>query len=162
MATKNSSNHISEVTREIIVPADNNEFIIKDKFVVDVRKEAKVKISYIGNNFLEWFMEKKEGSFPGSTLQGQSLLEDIFDIEILEELGGAAEITLREIYTILEQKLSSENTDYFIGYACDIYDELREVIVSLDKEGYDIEAYTTEYPSELYLGNIIYSRKLGV
>lgn len=145
----------SEVIATLPVSANNSEFIVADHFIINTNKEAKVRISSLGENFLDCFIGVREGPFPGSILQSRRLLEDFCDTEIFDELEEKAVVTLREIYAVIE----TGETDLFVGYARDIYNEICAVMISLTDDGYEIESYPTEYPSELYEGNIIYFRQ---
>src|SRR3989344_2114592 len=43
-----------------IAPATTEPFVVSEKFVVDTSRKAKVKISFLGNNFRAWMLGKVE------------------------------------------------------------------------------------------------------
>ena len=44
----------------VSIAATTENFVAKDKFVVNVKADAEVKISHLGKNFINWFMVKIE------------------------------------------------------------------------------------------------------
>lgn len=49
-----------EFVSTVIVSATTVKFVAKDRFVINAKRNAPVKISYIGDNFREWFLGKIE------------------------------------------------------------------------------------------------------
>ena len=70
------------------VAATTTLFVARDRFVVNTGKKAPVKISYLGDNFKDWFLRKEEQAFEGSTLKYGKLSRSSVDGPILKELGG--------------------------------------------------------------------------
>src|SRR3989344_8812300 len=50
------SNFLLEFVGTVVIPATTIKFVAKDKFVINTKRNAPVKISYVGGNFTEWFL----------------------------------------------------------------------------------------------------------
>lgn len=68
-------------------------FVARDRFVKNTAKNTPVKISYIWDNFIEWFLDKVEQPFGGSTLgcffgsaRGSSFCYTIYESSQTERL----------------------------------------------------------------------------
>lgn len=136
--------------KEIIIPATNVPFIVKDQFVVNIGKDAPVKISYLGDEFQAWFRHKKEAPFGGSMLQYKEFFRLSKDTDefIIAQLGGErkAETTLTELFALLyAQKNGEEGPLLTVGnnifYIRDVDGVLRAVTVSWDSLSYYHVAY---------------------
>ena len=110
MTTKSpESNSLLKFVGTVLVPATTAKFVAKDKFVVNTKRNAPVKISYLGDNFTEWFLSgdgKTEDPITGQTLRYHELRQSSMDGPIIAELGGAerAETTLLEIFSLMEKQ----------------------------------------------------------
>ena len=105
---------LSSIIGTTIVPATTERFVAKNKFVMDVRNNAKVKISFINQEFLDWFGEKIEEPFQGSVLRERSLLQDSHGCQISEILGQRRKpvVTLTEIYfSMCQMYLANEHSN---------------------------------------------------
>ena len=152
----------------IDIPATTEKFVAKNHFGVDITEEAEIKISYLGDNFRFWFLNKSEEPFPGSTLRYQTLKKGSVDGPIIAEIeldGKAkAEITLTELRLLLKKQPKGENgvllTDGYanIFYIRDIDAVLRAVFVRWDGPGWYLYAYSVEYPAEWTAGIRVFSR----
>ena len=93
---------ILELVSTIVVNATTGKFVAKEKFVRYTGRKAKVKISYLGDNFTEWFLSgsgKTEDPISEQTLRYHKLRKSSVDGPIITELGGEAkaETTLSEM-----------------------------------------------------------------
>jgi len=157
---------LGEIVTTVTIPATTEKFVAKDKFKVDISREAKVKIAYVGKNFKELFLEKIEEPSPGSTVYGRKLNKNSVDGPIIAELGGQekAETTLSEVSTMMERQANGEaggllNNGYAnIFYVPDITGTLRAVRVSWDGYGWSVDAGSVEDPDEWYTGDLVFSR----
>ena len=157
---------LSSIIATFTVSATTEKFIAKDKFKVDTGKKAKVKISYLGDNFKEWFLGKIEDPFSGSTVYGRKLEKNSVDGPILAELGGneAAETTLTEVYAAMEAQPNGEDGNLLnngwanIFYIKDVNGALRAVHVDWVDGGWDVLANSVEDPAEWNADDRVFSR----
>ena len=148
------------------ISASIEKFVVKDKFKVDTSRKAKVKISYLGDNFKEWFLKKTEEPFAGSTVYGRKLNKGSVDGPILSELGGQEkdETTMAEIYAMMERQANGESGDLLnngwanIFYVRDITGTLRAVGVHWHDDGCYVDARSVEHPYEWRSGRQVFSR----
>lgn len=157
---------VNTIVSTATIAASIEKFVVKDKFKVDTSRKAKVKISYLGDNFKEWFLEKTEESFAGSTVYGRRLDKGSVDGPILSELGGQekAETTMAEIYAMMERQANGESGALLnngwanIFYVRDITGTLRAVSVCWDGLGWRVVAGSVADPCEWYAGRRVFSR----
>ena len=150
----------------IAVSATAERFVAKDKFMIDTGRKALVKISYLGDNFTEWFLGKTERPFAESTLRYSNLRKDSLDVPIVSELGGEekAETTLAEIYTLMElQRDGRVGVLLNNGYANIFYVRggvlvLRAVSVLWGGDGWNLIAYPLGNPRGWDAGRQVFSR----
>jgi hypothetical protein len=156
---------LSAVVSTFTVPATTKEFVVKDNFVVDTSKEAKVKISHLDHNFKAWFMGKTEKVFSGSTVYGRQLEKYAVDSPILVELGGeeVAETSLTELYVAMAAQPNGEsgallnNGRANIFYIRDVSGTLRAVYVLWFDGGWYIPARSVQFPFDWHGGLRIFS-----
>ncbi len=161
---------LSEVISTVTLSATTEKFVAKDKFVVDTGKKAKVKISYVGDNFKAWFTEKTEEPFAGSTVYGRKLNRGSVDGPIISELGGQekSETTLSEMYAMMERQANGEKSELLnngyanIFYIRDITGTLRAVTVDWDGGGWYVEALSVGSPLGWFGGSQVFSRNSSV
>jgi hypothetical protein len=161
---------IGEIISTTTIPATTEKFITKDNFVVNTENDAKVKISYLGDNFKTWFGAKTENPFSGSSIIGRQLIKGSVDAPILKELGGneKAETTLTEIYAMMQKQANGEDGDLLtndsanIFYVKDINNTLRAVSVSWFNDGWDVNAFSIEYSYGWVAHNRVFSRDSSV
>ncbi|MEI7451759.1 MAG: hypothetical protein WCK37_00990 [Candidatus Falkowbacteria bacterium] len=130
----------NNITCSIDIRVTPEKFIAKERFVVDTSETARIKISYLGRNFIDWFGEKIEDSFPGSSIVGRKLIESSLDTQIINELGGErfAETTLMEINTAMWRQANGEfgelstKGEHNVFYVRDVKGILRTVSVYWD------------------------------
>ena len=79
----------------VAVPARAEKFVARDHFIVETSKKANVKISYLGDNFKEKFLDKIEQPRQETALRYGKLLKSSVDEPIIAEIGGAKKRKLR-------------------------------------------------------------------
>ena len=160
---------ILELISTIKVNATTSKFVAKEKFVRDTGRKAKVKISYLGDNFTSWFLNgdgKIEDPISEQTLCCHKLREFSVDGPIITELGGEAkaETTLSEMFSLMEEQGKGEdgvllNNGYAnIFYVKDRSGVLRAVHVYWDVDGWDVSARSVERPFRWHDGRQVFSR----
>jgi hypothetical protein len=94
----------------VTVPARTAKFVAKDHFVKDTSKKAKVKISYLGDNFKENFLGKTEEAIAEMILRYYRLKKWSRNIPIINGLGGEDKIetTLAEMFGLMEMQPNGE------------------------------------------------------
>jgi hypothetical protein len=151
------------------VPATTSKLVAKEKFVRDTGRKAKVKISYLGNNFTEWFLSgsgKTEDPITEQTLRYHKLRQSSVDGPIIGEFGGEAkaETTLSEMFSLMEKQKSGEdgvllNNGYAnIFYIKDQNGALRAVYVYWYDDGWLVYAHSVENPYGWRDGSQVFSR----
>ncbi len=148
------------------VVATTTSFVARDRFVVNTKKNAPVKISYLGDNFNDWFLGKEEQPFGGSTLNHRKLSRSSVDGPIIAELGGEAkaETTLTELFSLMEAQKNSESGPLLMdGYANIFYIReakgvLRTVGAFWDGGGWSVCAFPVGDPDEWRGARQVFSR----
>lgn len=105
---------IFEPISTIVVSATTDKFVAKEKFVINVKRNAPVRISYLGDNFKAWFLNgdgKTEDPITEQTLRYVKLRQPSLDGHIIEELGreAKAETTLSETFSLMEKQKYGED-----------------------------------------------------
>ncbi len=160
---------ILELVSTIVVNATTGKLVAKEKFVRDTGRKAKVKISYLGDNFTSWFLNgdgKTEDPISEQTLRYHKLRQSSVDGPIIAELGGAekSETTLSEMFSLMEKQGKGEdgvllNNGYAnIFYIKDLAGVLRTVRVDWGGVGWYVYAYSVEHPDRWYDGSQVFSR----
>lgn len=153
-------------TGTLLILATVEPFITRDRFIVNTGRKAKVKISYIGENFRAWFLEKVEESFGGSTLCSARLRKGSVDGPIIAELGGEqkAETTLAEMFALMERQRNGQGGSLLTnGYANIFYVRdkncvLRAVSVDWGGGGWDVYADSVADPYKWHDDDLVFSR----
>ena len=148
------------------IPATTGRFVAKDRFVLDTSATAKTRISYLGDKFKAWFLDKIEEPFAGSTLRSFKLRESSLDGPIIAELGGEvrAETTLAEVYALIERQKSGESGILLtngwanIFYVRDSTGVLRAVFVDWYGAGWHVRASAVSDPRRWDDGRRVFSR----
>ena len=149
-------NTILQFLSEVAIPA-TQRFVAKDKFVVNTKRNAPVKISYLGDNFTAWFLNgegKIEDPISEQTLRYHKLRQSSVDGSIIAELGGEAkaETTLSEMFSLMEKQKNGEdgcllNNGYAnIFYIKDQAFVLRTVYAYWNDGGWNVYARPVDYP----------------
>ena len=162
-----------EVTKKLLefignvdVLATKKKFVAKKKFIIDTSDKAKIKISYLGDNFQEWFLSKTEKSIEATKLRYSRLTECSVDEPIITELGGEekAETTLTEVFSLMEKQPNGKDGDLLnngyanIFYVRDADGVFRAVSVRWGVGGWGVDASTLEGPDGWVVGRQIFSR----
>jgi hypothetical protein len=138
----------------VAIAATTNPFVARVRFVVNTKSNAPVKISYLGDNFKEWFLDKTEDPFAGSTLNYGKLSRSSVDAPIIAELGGEekAETSLTEIFALMEAQGNREDGPLLtngyanIFYVKDAKGVLRTVFVYWSVDGWNVAANSITSP----------------
>lgn len=149
----------------VVLRATTDRFIAREKFVINTKNDAPVKISYLGDNFKEWFLGKVEEPKGASTLRPHLLKKSSLDGPIIAELGGEAkaETTLAEIYEAMELQRSGEdgvlltNGRANIFYVRDKRLLLCAVDVRWSDDGWHVLALSIKYPAGWLDGRHVFS-----
>ena len=149
-----------------MVTATTTLFVASDRFVVNTEKNAPVKISYLGDNFMDWFLGKEEQPFGGSTLNYGRLSRSSLDGPIIAKLGGEAkaETTLTELFSLMEMQKNGESGPLLInGYANifyirDVNGVLRAVSAYWNSDGWRVAAHSIAGPHWWGGGDQVFSR----
>jgi hypothetical protein len=142
---------ILELVGAVAVNATTGKFVAKDKFLINTKRNEKVLISYLGDNFKAWFLNgdgKTEDPISEQTLRYAKLRKASLDGPIITELGGEAkaETTLSEMFSLMEKQKHGEDSVLLNnGYANIFYIKdgagvLRAVSVGWGGDGWDVEA----------------------
>jgi len=150
----------------VTVPATTQKFIARDRLGVNTGRKARVKISYLEDNFLSWFGGKIEDPIGETILCCNELRRPSVDGPILAELSGGAmaETTLTEMFSLMERQGSGEKgilltSGYAnIFYVRDVFGALRAVGCRWDGGGWFVFADSVEYPSRWHGGRRVFSR----
>ena len=164
--TEPRSENILDLVSTVTIPATTEEFIARDHFVVDTSKKAKVKISYLGDNFRKNFLGKTEEVIPEITLRYHKLRKSSVDKPIIAELGGEkkAETTLAEMFALMEMQPNGEKGALPTnGYANIFYiycptGVLSTVRCSWGGVGWSVGACSVEAPDGWDRGSRVFSR----
>lgn len=139
-------NELLEYLGTVVIPATVENFVAKDKFVVNKGKNASVKISCIRSNFSQWFLGKIEKPETRAVLRYAKLIKLSVGDSILAELGrkDKAENSLTKIYALMEKQGNGEsgilltNGHANIFYVRDTNNALRAVRVRWFDAGWSV------------------------
>jgi hypothetical protein len=160
---------ILELVSTVVVNATTGKLVAKEEFVCDTGRKAKVKISYLGNNFKAWFLTgdgKTEDPITEQTLRYHKLRQSSVDGPIITELGGEAkaETTLSEMFSLMEKQKHGEggvllNKGYAnIFYIKDSAGVRRAIYVRWHDDGWLVNASSVGYPEGWLDDNLVFSR----
>lgn len=160
IVTEKNKVRIIELIGTISIPARTEKFIACDHFVVDTTNEAKVKISYLGENFKEKFINKIEEPIAETKMRFGKLLKPSLDECIIKELGGEgkSESTLSGMFTLMELQPNREkgklliNGNSNIFYIRDANDVLSTVICYWRDNGWHVRALHVAGPDRWFDG----------
>ena len=168
MSTK-SKPSILELVSVIKVPTTDVEFVAKDRFVVNTKCNALVKISVVSDVFTSWFLldgGKTEDPINKQILRYCKLRKSSLDGPIFTELGGEekSETTLAEMFFLMEGQKNGEdgvllnNGRVNIFYIRDQNGVLRAVVVCWRFDGWLVRAYSVKDPFRWDNGCQVFSR----
>jgi hypothetical protein len=160
---------ILELVSTVVVSATTSKFVAKDKFVVNTKRNAPVKISAVWDNFTSWFLSgdgKTEDPISEQTLRYHKLRKSSVDGPIITELGGEekSETTLTEMFSLMEKQKNGEdgvllNNGYAnIFYIRDQNGVLRAVVVLWNGGGWRVDAGSVGHPFRWDDGRQVFSR----
>src|SRR3989344_2010685 len=156
---------IFELVSTVVIPATSGTFVAKAKFVLDIRPEAKVQISGLGDNFKAWFGDKVEDPITKQALRYAKLRKSSVDMPIITELGGEekSETTLTEMFFLMgKQKRGEDGCLLNNGWANIFYirdqNVLRTVYVYWSGDGWDVSAFPVGGPARWGVGRHVFSR----
>ena len=161
--------NLLELVSTVEVPATTSKFVAKDKFVVNTKRNAPVKISAVWDNFTTWFLSgkgKTEDPISEQTLRYHKLRQSSVDGPIITEFGGEAkaETTLSEMFSIMAKQPNGEDGTLLnngwanIFYIKDQNGVLRAVDVHWAGLGWGVDAYSVEGPDAWRDGFQVFSR----
>lgn len=150
----------------VTIPSISEIFTAASKFLVNTADGAKPKISYVSDNFKTWFSGKTEQPISGGSLAYHDLLKGLLDKPIITELGSEDKVvvTLAEVFHLMCQQSNGEggalltNGYANIFYVRDLGGVLRAVDVRWYGHGWNVRAYSVEFPLEWSAGNRVFSR----
>ena len=157
---------ILEFVGNITIPARIGKFVAKDNFAVDTSRKARVKISYLGDNFRDNFLGKTERVISESVLRYDNIKKSSRDILIINELGGddKAKTTLFEMFALMEMQANGENGHLLangyanIFYICDMTGILWAVFCRWGGGGWLVHACSVGRPHDWFDGYRVFSR----
>jgi len=160
---------ILELVSTVVIPATIAKFVAKDKFVINTKRNASVKISSLGDNFTGWFLSgdsKIEDPISAQTFCCHKLRKSSANGPIIKELGGEAkaEAILSEMFSLLEKQGHGEegilltNGWANIFYIRDLAGVLRVVFVRWCDGDWFVSAYAVESPRVWGGGGRVFSR----
>ena len=123
-------------------------FVASENFVVNISENSKMKISYLGNNFPAWLLDKVENEVPLSALICSRLVKNSTDEDIITALGGEtkAETFLAEMFHQMslqpngEEGILLNNGEVNFFYIRDSSDSLRTIRLLWQNGGWGIHA----------------------
>lgn len=146
----------------VTIPARAERFAASEQFVLNYGPKTKpgVLISYLGDNFKQWFLGKVEEPLTKeTTLRYAKLVKSSVDGPILAELGDKAETTLAQIYALLELQKNGEGGVLLTnGWANIFYVNGRAVDVYWLGDGWHVDAYSVTGPDRWDDGLRVFSR----
>jgi len=154
-----------ELIGTVTTPATTENFIASEHFIVNTKKGAPVKISYLSENFEKWFLGKNEVPVAEAVLRYHKLLKNSVDAPIISELGGESEVerSLSQMFSLMERQTSGENILLTNGYANifyikDITGVLRAVFCGWDGVGWIVDASSVAGPGGWNADDRVFSR----
>lgn len=141
-----------EFVASVNVPAVES-FVARDKFREGETVDG-VQLAWLGDNFKEHFLAKKEANIATTTLlRVHRLREASLDAPILSELGETAETFLAQFWKLLKVQGTGEKGTLLVnGYSniCYIRDD-EDVLWAVSADwnsgrGWHVDAYSVEYP----------------
>lgn len=142
----------------VTTSATTSKFVAKTAFVVNTKRNARVKISVVWDNFTSWFLSgdgKTDDPISEQTLRYHKLRKSSVDGPIITELGGEekSETTLTKMFSLMEKQKNGEdgvllNNGYAnIFYIRDQNGVLRAVFVVWDGDGWCVFACSVGNPA---------------
>ncbi|MBI2048328.1 MAG: hypothetical protein HYT30_00150 [Parcubacteria group bacterium] len=134
------------------------EFVAKKKFVINTSEDARVRVSYLGENFKKVMLPKTERDTVEVELHLSKLKQASPDSPIITELGDRTEITLCAFYETLAHKQAARDYEWVVGYVRGIDGNLWAVYAPWCGGGWRVSASSVEDPDGWYAGRGFVSR----
>ena len=158
--------NLLEPTGTVTVSATTSRFVAENRFVINTKWDALVKISYLGDSFREWFLGKTEEPTQETTLHYYKLRRNSVDGPIITELGGEAkaETTLSEMFSLIERQGHGEDGVLLnsgaasIFYIRDITGSLLGVRVRWRYNSWQVRARSVEFPYRWHNAHRVFCR----
>ena len=150
--------------RTIIVPATTEKFVARDKFMT---KNSQVKICWLGENFMRYFLDKVEEPISETALCYQELHGSRIDRQTITnepDFEEKKETTLAELFSLMEKQKKGENGDLFtdgsanVFYVRDINNALRGIDVYWEHGGWNVRSLSITGKSKWSVDRRIFSR----
>ena len=150
----------------VVVSVSTKPFLARDHFIVNISQNALIKVSHLGGNFRNWFLNKIEEPFATNVLRGCKLCRPSKDGPIIAELGGEkeAETTLTELFACMELQAEGKRKPLLtdghanVFYVRDSDNLLRAVYIVWYKDGWSVNAYSIDAASKWSDGSLVFSR----
>jgi hypothetical protein len=139
-------------------------FVARDHFKVDVSVSARVKISYLGENFKERYLGKTEENVGAESIKIHRLLKPARDPQIIAELDGKEVTALAHLFELLTWQPHGEegnlpvNGYAFIVYVPSVTGEIGAVRVDWYGDGWGVYADPVGLPRGWGGGRFVGSR----
>jgi hypothetical protein len=155
----------------VSLPATTKPFVARDKFVVNTKANAEVKISFIYDDFTNWFLANggkvEEPQVGACELRYAKLKKSTSDELVIAELGGVdkSETTLSEMFCLMEKQKGGEDgvllnngwTNIF--YIRDNKGVLRAVCMNWHDGGWGVSVFSVENVVNVEYGDrLVFSR----
>lgn len=158
-------NRAAKIAKKLLEPfgipftvPEVKEFIAKKKYVVNRLEDARVRISYLGNNFKKVMLPKTELDIAEMQLRLSKLKQASLDSPIVTELGDRAEISLHSFYETLAHKQATRDYTWVVGYVRGIDGNLWAVFAFWYGDGWYVYARSVGYPLRWSVGPEFVSR----
>lgn len=161
LVSKPKDSSILDFIGTVTVPATTKRFVAGDRFVINTGTNAPVKISWIGENFQNWFLGTTEEPVDEQKLSYHKLLKSSLDGLILAELGGqkVAETTLSAIFHLMSLQPNGQKGVLLTnGYTNIFYVGGRAVCCRWDGDGWDVNASEVTNPFRWSADYRVFSR----
>jgi hypothetical protein len=151
----------------VAIPVLKRTFFVSDCLKVDISDKAKVRISYLGDNFQAWHLETKVIQRKGYQLSARLLSKRMLDQDIQAELSPGYETDMAAIFSLLKKQGHGQpgilltNGYSNIFYVRDCAGVLRAVRVDWDGDGWGVDANSVDGPYGWYEGYQVFSRNSG-
>lgn len=162
------SGQLLEYISTVTVAATTQPIVCRDYFLEKPELELNFEISYLGDNFHDWFLNKVEKPFGGSRVCARMLKMPLVDAHIITEIGGKSKVetTLAEVFSLMAAQPGGESGSLFtngsgnIFYVPDHEGELRSVSISWDDFGWSLNAYCIDNPFGWESYCLVFSRQV--
>lgn len=152
----------------VSIPARATPFVARDHFMVNAAEDAAVKISFVEEDFANYFLKSHTGESPTAEfkLMVHRLSKVIVGDSIITELGGEGilEVPLSAVFSLMETQGKGEdgtlltNRHANIFYVRDRAGALCVVGVRWLHGGWGVHAYPLEFSRKWFPGDQVFFR----